>query len=49
MPQNSPGRLTRQQDADIVAYMLAFNQYPAGKAELDTHSEVLKQIQIKPK
>jgi mono/diheme cytochrome c family protein len=49
MPQDNPGRLTRQQDADIVAYMLAFNQYPAGKAELDTHSEVLKQIQIKPK
>jgi S-disulfanyl-L-cysteine oxidoreductase SoxD len=49
MPQDNPGRLTRQQDADILSYMLAFNQFPAGKAELDTHSEVLKQIQIKPK
>lgn len=49
MPQDNPGRLSRQQDADIVAYMLAFNQFPAGKAELDTHSEVLKQIQIRPK
>jgi mono/diheme cytochrome c family protein len=49
MPQDNPGRLTRQQDADIVAYMLAFNQFPPGKADLDTHSEVLKQIQIRAK
>ena len=49
MPQDNPGRLTRQQDADVVAYMLAFNQFPAGKTELDTHSEVLKQIQIRSK
>ena len=49
MPQDDPGRLTRQQDADIVAYMLAFNQFPSGQADLDTHSEVLKQIQIRPK
>ncbi|HTX36168.1 MAG TPA: cytochrome c [Bryobacteraceae bacterium] len=49
MPQDNPGRLSRQQDADVVAYLLAFNQFPPGKIELDTHSEVLKQIQIKPK
>ena len=49
MPQDNPGRLTRQQDADILAYLLAFNQFPAGKGDLDTHSEILKQIQIRPK
>jgi len=49
MPEDDPGRLTRRQDADILAFVLAFNRFPAGKTELDTHSEVLKQIQIKPK
>jgi len=52
MPQDNPGRLTRQQDADILAYMLALNRFPAGKAELPPQPEVLQQIKIeqaKPK
>ncbi|HUI55224.1 MAG TPA: cytochrome c [Bryobacteraceae bacterium] len=46
MPQDNPGRLTRQQDADILAYMLALNRFPAGKTELPPQSEVLQQIKI---
>jgi mono/diheme cytochrome c family protein len=34
MPQTSPGKLTRQQNADILAYVLSFNKFPAGKTEL---------------
>ena len=46
MPQDNPGRLSRQQDADILAFMLGGNKFPAGKAELATQTEVLKQIKI---
>ena len=31
MPQSAPGRLTRQQDSDILAFMLSANKFPAGK------------------
>src|SRR5215213_1229997 len=33
MPQNNPGSLSRQQNADILAAMLKKGSYPAGKAE----------------
>lgn len=46
MPQGRPGSLSRQQNADILAYMLAFNQFPAGKTELPKDTEVLKQIRF---
>lgn len=46
MPADKPGTLSREEDADIVAYMLSVNQFPAGKAELATDSDQLKQIQF---
>ena len=46
MPQDRPGRLTRQQNADILAYVLAVNQFPAGQAELPTETNRLKQIRF---
>ena len=46
MPADSPGRLTRAQNADVIARILSVNQFPAGKAELDTKVDVLKQIRI---
>jgi S-disulfanyl-L-cysteine oxidoreductase SoxD len=46
MPQDDPGRLSRQQNADILAYILAVNKYPPGKSELDRNTEPLKQIKI---
>jgi len=46
MPQDDPGKLSRQQDADIVAYILLINKFPAGKTELPRETEVLKQIKF---
>ena len=49
MPQSAPGRLTRQQDADILAFMLSVNKFPAGKTELYRQSEMLKEIRFETK
>src|SRR5579864_4962179 len=52
MPQNSPGSLSRQQNADILSFILKVNQFPTGKAELDRQTDILKQIKFestKPK
>src|SRR5262249_53111171 len=46
MPANAPGRLPRDQIADILAFMLNVNEFPAGKTELDRQTEVLKQIRF---
>ena len=34
MPFSAPGSLSRQQSADLTAYMLQFGKFPAGRAEL---------------
>src|SRR5262245_60619529 len=34
MPQSKPGSLSREMNADILAYVLSANQFPAGKSEL---------------
>ena len=47
MPANRPGTLSRQQNADVVAYMLRFNQFPTGKDELPRDVQTLKQILFK--
>src|SRR5262245_3954889 len=52
MPPNKLGTLTKQQIADSLSYVLKFNNFPEGKAELDSRVEVLKLIKIeasKPK
>ena len=49
MPQSAPGRLTRQQDADVLAFMLSANKFPAGKTELYRQSEMLKEIRFEAK
>ena len=46
MPENNPGKLSRAQLADVIAYLLSANRFPEGKAELDKQAEVLKQIRI---
>ena len=48
MPQDDPGKLTRQQSADVVAYMLQVGRFPAGRADLGADAAVLKQIAIAP-
>jgi len=49
MPQTKPGSLTRQQNADVLAFMLSFNKFPAGKTELYRQSEMLKEIRFETK
>ncbi len=44
MPQHDPGSLSRQQVADILAFMLFKQAAPEGTAELPTQSEVLNTI-----
>jgi mono/diheme cytochrome c family protein len=41
MPQNNPGSLSRQENADVLAFILQRGGYPAGQAELPTQTEVL--------
>jgi quinoprotein glucose dehydrogenase len=47
MPLNSPGSLSRQQTVDVIAYILRFDQFPAGKEELPRETPALKQILFK--
>jgi quinoprotein glucose dehydrogenase len=46
MPQNKAGKLTREVNADITAYILSVNRFPAGNAELPHTVEFLKEIRI---
>lgn len=46
MPANDPGKLSREQNADVIAYLLAFNMFPSGKAELPAEAPLLQQIRI---
>jgi mono/diheme cytochrome c family protein len=46
MPQSKPGSLSREANAEIMAYLLNANQFPAGKEALPQSSEVLKEIRI---
>ncbi len=46
MPQTTPGKLTRQQYADLLAFMLSVNKFPAGKTELYRQSEMLREIRF---
>jgi mono/diheme cytochrome c family protein len=46
MPQDNPGSLSRQQTADVVAFVLSRNGFPGGKTELAREAEVLKTIRF---
>jgi mono/diheme cytochrome c family protein len=49
MPPTGPAGVTPAQKADIVAYMLKYNKYPAGTTELEGKTDVLKLIKIEMK
>ena len=46
MPLDKPGKLSRQQNADVIAFMLKANMWPAGTTELPRELGALKQIRI---
>ena len=46
MPQSAPGGLSDATYVDLVAYILAENDYPAGDAELVPDPDALRRIRI---
>lgn len=48
MPALSPGSLTPEQTADLIAHMLSVSKYPEGKTDLASKVEALQQIKIDP-
>jgi len=49
MPSDGPGILSRQESADLAAYILSENDYPAGQKELPIDDASLQDIRIDPK
>ena len=47
MPQDKPGSMTRQQVADLLAFILRANKFPAGKDELVRQTDLLNAIMFK--
>jgi hypothetical protein len=47
MPADHPGSLSREENAAVLAFILRFNEFPAGKEELRTDSEWLATIRFK--
>lgn len=47
MPQDKPGTLTRQQVADLLAFILRANKFPAGKDDLARQTDLLNAIVFK--
>jgi mono/diheme cytochrome c family protein len=46
MPSNAPGSLKPDQYADVMAYVLSVNKYPAGKTPLPTSAATLKTVKM---
>ena len=46
MPLDVPGKLSRQQNADAIAFILKANGWPAGATDLPPDPAALKQIRI---
>lgn len=46
MPGDHPGKLTAQQTADLLAFILRANRFPAGAAELPTDTQKLRQMRL---
>jgi mono/diheme cytochrome c family protein len=44
MPQEDPASVTRSQKADILAFMLDVNEFPAGERELPDRAAMLEQF-----
>lgn len=46
MPVAGPGSLSAQDYADVLAYILSINKFPAGETEMNGSREPLKRIRI---
>jgi len=47
MPLDKPATLSRQQCADVLAFIFSVNKFPAGKTELSRQAEILNTITFK--
>jgi mono/diheme cytochrome c family protein len=48
-PPEQPGKLSPQQNADVVAFILSANGFPAGASDLPVSADALKRIRITAK
>jgi len=46
MPADHPGKLTATQNAEIVAYILKFNKFPAGSKDLAEIADELRSVRF---
>ena len=46
MPDGNPRSVSRQQKADILAFILSLNEFPVGEKELASRTEQLTQIKF---
>jgi mono/diheme cytochrome c family protein len=46
MPKGKPGSLSREQNADVTAYILSANRFPAGSSDLPSDVAALRRIRI---
>ena len=46
MPADAPGKLSSEQNIDLLAFLLSFNKFPAGSTELKYDRDTLKKILI---
>jgi hypothetical protein len=46
MPGDNPGSLKQQEYADILAYFLSLNAYPAGDTELQGNAAAMAAIKV---
>ena len=49
MPQDKPGTLSPEVTVDVISYLLQYNKFPSGKAELANDPSALKSILITTK
>jgi len=49
MPTDDPGHLSTRQCADLAAFILNSNGFPAGEKELENNTEALNEIRIEVK
>jgi len=47
MPADHPGSLSREENAQILAFILRFNEFPSGEAELRSDAEWLATVRFK--
>jgi mono/diheme cytochrome c family protein len=49
MPEDNPGSLKQEEYADIIAYFLSMNDYPAGDADLQPGAASMAAIKVEKK